>query len=122
MTRGSKRLLKLLEKRDKLITAQIDFINFCNDRGNDLDKIHVVVNDYKDRLKQENSYLRQRMWDEGWRFYDFYIVDPHGNYYPFHWGMDREPEPPEFYYFHTVIFRSFISSDFFARSLSTEIS
>uniref|UniRef100_A0A8R1Y7D8 SUZ domain-containing protein n=1 Tax=Onchocerca volvulus TaxID=6282 RepID=A0A8R1Y7D8_ONCVO len=38
------------------------------------------------------------MWDEGWRFFDFYAVDPCGYVHPHYWGMDREPEPPEIYF------------------------
>lgn len=112
MTRGSRRLQKLLEKRDELIFAQMDYINFCDDRGRDLDTINIMVNDYKDRLKDENMFLRERMIEEGWYFHDFFIVDPSGIYYPYYYTMDCEPEPPE-YYFRTVIFCGFLLSGFF---------
>ncbi|VDO58579.1 unnamed protein product, partial [Onchocerca flexuosa] len=86
------------DERDELIIAQMELINLYNDRGNDLDKIHIVVNDYKDRLKEENLFLYQKMWDEGWCFYNFHAVDPRGYVHPYYWGIDREPEPPEIYF------------------------
>ncbi|KAL3995343.1 SUZ domain family protein [Acanthocheilonema viteae] len=98
MTRGSRRLLKLLKKRDELIFAQMDFIHFCNDRGSDLDTVHMVVNDYKDRLQDENMFLRERLLGEGWYFLDFFLVDPRGIFHSYHW--DHEPDPSEYYYFH----------------------
>lgn len=82
----------------------MDYIHFCNDKGSDLDTVHILVNDYKDRLKDENQFLRTKMEEEGWKFHKRFVIDPCGFSYPFHWGMDREPEPSECYYFHTVIF------------------
>lgn len=121
MTRkGSKRLLKAIEKRDELIRTQLDYINYCHGRGNDLDTVHILVNNFKDRLREENFFLRQKMWMEGWRFCDYYVIDPSGSIHQFYWGMDRHPDPSEHYYFYSVIFCSIIPV-LFACSLSTEI-
>ncbi|CAG9534191.1 unnamed protein product [Cercopithifilaria johnstoni] len=97
------------DERDELIFAQMDLINLCDRRGSDLDTVHIVVNDYKDRLKDENLFLQERLLEEGWQFWNFLLIHPCGISYPYHWGMDREPL--ECYYFHTEKGRWFNKSD-----------
>lgn len=104
MVRGSKRLAVLLEAKEGIIGLYHQLLEYCLYKAYDFDVVHARACDRAARLKEENTFLRQKMWEEGWQFKGYHIIDPFGRCYPYVWGAEDEPVPDDPFFYDKVRF------------------